>query len=364
MQEASSDFLSQLLVAAVPFGIFAAMWALWRFAAVPACLLVARRVRAHWGEVLVNAFRRPVSVLLLVTGVLLALRCFPALTPYVGAGVTSNAHRLFGVACMAWGAINARELVDCAFAGTRLSGPNSASLVSFFSNLYCALVVGFAVVMGLSELGYNITGILTGLGLGSLTFALAAQDAAGNFFGGLIIVLERPFEVGDWITADTIEGTVEDITFRSTKIRTLAGALTIVPNSKLSGSALTNWTRMHHRLCRFTLGLMYTTPRTTVSAVAHGIEAMLLAHDTVEPDSVEVRLMDFADSSIELMVSYYAATTNILAYRAVVDDVNYKIMEIMASEHASFAFPTRSIYFENAMPLCQTEKETSHAVQP
>ncbi|MEG2286687.1 MAG: mechanosensitive ion channel family protein [Ruthenibacterium sp.] len=340
--------ISALVVAVAVLALFCALWAIWSFAVVPLCAHLAGRAHARWGEVLVGAFRRPISVLLLFTGAVLALRCIPLLRNYTTGASMEKLYRVFAVACVAWSLIKARELVACAFSGTRLS-ERSTTLVSFFTRVYCALVLIFAVAMSLSELGFNVSGIMTGLGLGSLTIALAAQDVAGNFFGGLIIILERPFEIGDWISADVIEGTVEDITFRSTKIRTVTSALTIVPNSKLSGGALTNWTRLQHRLARFTLRISYDTPKETVAAVSREVRTMLTSHPEVEQDTVEVGLSEFADSGIDLFVLFYAATTNISDYRRIMDDVNYKIMDIMAKEHASFAFPTRSIYFENAL---------------
>lgn len=169
-----------------------------------------------------------------------------------------------------------------------------------------------------------------------------------TFFGGLVIIFEKPFELGDWISTASLEGSVEDITFRSTKIRTLANALTVVPNSKLCGEPITNWTRMKMRLAQFTLGLTYGTPKRTVEAVTNRVRAMLENHPGVHSETVQVRLSEFADSSIDIAVQFYTKTTDIVEYRAVKEDVNLRIMDIMAGEGASFAFPSRSIYIENA----------------
>lgn len=339
-------FLPTFMVA----GLFLLLWAGWLFLAVPLLSRIAARAKMRWGEILVHAFRKPVATALLLLGALLTARSLSLFDSFLSTVFLGQLERVICLLCLSWGLLNARELVACIFANTTLSRHNSETLVRFFTRIYSALVIFFAIVMGMSEFGFDVSGIMTGLGLGSLTFALAAQDAASNFFGGLVIILERPFEIGDWISSDVIEGTVEDIAFRSTKIRTLAGSLTIVPNNKLSGSAVTNWTRLQHRLARFSLGLMYSTPKDTVAAVAEDIRTMLAAHDIIEGESIEVRLTEFSDSSIKLMVSFYTATTNIMDYRCVVEDVNYRILEIMAQNHASFAFPSQSIYFENAIP--------------
>ena len=135
------------------------------------------------------------------------------------------------------------------------------TVIRFLERIYKAVILLFAGVLVVTEIGYNVNSLIAGLGLGGLTFALAAQDSASNFFGGLVIIFEKPFELGDWISTASLEGSVEDITFRSTKIRTLANALTVVPNSKLCGEPITNWTRMKMRLAQFTLGLTYGTPK-------------------------------------------------------------------------------------------------------
>lgn len=135
------------------------------------------------------------------------------------------------------------------------------------------------------------------------------------------------------------------------KIRTLANALTVVPNSKLCGEPITNWTRMKMRLAQFTLGLTYGTPKRTVEAVTNRVRAMLENHPGVHSETVQVRLSEFADSSIDIAVQFYTKTTDIVEYRAVKEDVNLRIMDIMAGEGASFAFPSRSIYIENAPSL-------------
>ena len=110
-------------------------------------------------------------------------------------------------------------------------------------------MIVLAAIAILSETGTNVTTIITGLGLGGLTFALAAQDTAQNLFGGLVILLDKPFAVDDWISTPNIEGVVEDITFRSTRIRTFPNALVVVPNSSLVSSPITNWSPNEQAPC-------------------------------------------------------------------------------------------------------------------
>ena len=129
------------------------------------------------------------------------------------------------------------------------------TLMTFLKKALKVLLIVLAAIAILSETGTNVTTIITGLGLGGLTFALAAQDTAQNLFGGLVILLDKPFAVDDWISTPNIEGVVEDITFRSTRIRTFPNALVIVPNSSLVSSPITNWSRMNKRRATFSIGL-------------------------------------------------------------------------------------------------------------
>jgi len=265
----------------------------------------------------------------------------------------NHAVRIAFIVLLAWGLLGASKCVELALVGTRSRFDLGAgdTVIRFLERIYKAVILLFAGVLVVTEMGYNVNSLIAGLGLGGLTFALAAQDSASNFFGGLVIIFEKPFELGDWISTASLEGSVEDITFRSTKIRTLANALTVVPNSKLCGEPITNWTRMKMRLAQFTLGLTYGTPKRTVEAVTNRVRAMLENHPGVHSETVQVRLSEFADSSIDIAVQFYTKTTDIVEYRAVKEDVNLRIMDIMAGEGASFAFPSRSIYIENAPSL-------------
>ena len=115
--------------------------------------------------------------------------------------------------------------------------------------------------MAIQTFGYPITGVIASLGIGGLAFALAAKDSISNIFGSLMIIFDRPFHVGDWIKAGEMEGTVEEVGFRSTKIRTFAKTLISVPNNIIANMALDNYSRMPKRRIRLTVGVTYdTTP--------------------------------------------------------------------------------------------------------
>lgn len=214
----------------------------------------------------------------------------------------------------------------------------------FLERAFRLLVVIICIVAILSELGINVNGLITGIGLGGLTFALAAQDTAANIFGGMVIISDKPFSVGDWIQSGTIEGHVEDITFRSTRIRTFDDALIIVPNNKLTSEAITNWTKMNKRRIRFNMGLTYSTTPAALRNIVDEIRYYLKNHEEIIPDTVLVRLEDFAPSSLSILVQMYVNATQLQDLKRIREEINYQIMEIVTNNGTSFAFPSTTVY--------------------
>lgn len=220
-------------------------------------------------------------------------------------------------------------------------------LVPFFSNVIKIVVIALALSVILQEWDYDINGFIAGLGLGGLAFALAAQSTLANIFGGIVIITDKPFSIGDWINTPSVEGTVEDINFRSTKVRTFAQAIVTVPNSTLANEAITNWTRMGKRRITFHLGITYDTPKPQLEKCLGEIRMMLFNHPGINKDTIVVRFDSFGDSSLDILMYFFTETTNWDEYLEVKEDVNFQIMEILKKEKVSVAFPSTSVYFEN-----------------
>lgn len=351
----NSNTLVQCLICAAWFAGFFIASRVFKHVVGPRLTRAAQKIERPYLSTLLQSFIRPCALFIALIGLYIGVRLLPFDFIHTDAWRTAQNHavRIAFIVLLAWGLLGASKCVELALVGTRSRFDLGAgdTVIRFLERIYKAVILLFAGVLVVTEMGYNVNSLIAGLGLGGLTFALAAQDSASNFFGGLVIIFEKPFELGDWISTASLEGSVEDITFRSTKIRTLANALTVVPNSKLCGEPITNWTRMKMRLAQFTLGLTYGTPKRTVGAVTNRVRAMLENHPGVHSETVQVRLSEFADSSIDIAVQFYTKTTDIVEYRAVKEDVNLRIMDIMAGEGASFAFPSRSIYIENAPSL-------------
>jgi len=234
------------------------------------------------------------------------------------------------------------------------------TVVGFVTKVFRFIIIALTITIIAQEWDYDVSGFIAGLGLGGLAFALAAQDAAKNIFGGIVILLDKPFAVGDWILTPSVEGTVEEMTFRSTKVRTFANALVTVPNAVVANEAITNWTRMQKRRVSFHLGVTYTTPRDKMQTCVKRIQELLENHPEVHPDTIFVRFDQFNDSSLDIFIYYFTNTTVWGEFMAVKEEINFKIMEILEDEGVSVAFPSRSIYFANQ--LKKAEREAGRSV--
>ena len=145
-------------------------------------------------------------------------------------------------------------------------------------------IVGISVIiigalLLIQSLGYNITSVLAGLGIGGVAVALAAKDTISNFFGSIVILIDRPFEIGDWIHFDGTEGTVDSVGFRSTQIKTFYDSIISIPNFILANAQIDNLGKRQHRRTRFTLGVTYSTDPKKIEAFVEGIKKIILNHE-------------------------------------------------------------------------------------
>lgn len=202
------------------------------------------------------------------------------------------------------------------------------------------IIAGFLVV---TELGYNLNGLVAGLGIGSVVITLAAQDTAKNLFGGLVIFLDKPFIVGDWIEVDKYEGTIEDITFRSTRVRTFENSIVNIPNSIIANDSITNWSRMEKRRYKVNLCLELDTTLEKVQIIQKRIKEMLMQHDDVIDDTIIVRFDNIIDNGMNLLVSSYTNSVDYASFLEEKEKINFKIMQILREENVELAYDTKTV---------------------
>jgi len=237
-------------------------------------------------------------------------------------------------------------------------GKASREMASFIIKLLKILIISLAIIALLQEFGINVTGFLASLGLGGLAFALAAKDTASNIFGGIAILTDNIFKMGEWIKIGDVEGIVEDIGMRTTKIRAFDKRLIIVPNSVIANSSVENFSRRDKRRVVMRIGLTYNTSTKTIKQVIEDIKKMLLDHPEVAKDeSLLIYFDEYEDSSLSIFCYFFTTTAEWKEYLRIKEDINLKIKEIIDKYPTDFAFPSNSIYFETPLTLIENNKK-------
>lgn len=224
----------------------------------------------------------------------------------------------------------------------------------FISIIIRIIVLVISISIVAKEFGF--TGFITGLGISGLAFALAAQDTFSNLIGGMVIVLDKPFSIGDWIQTIEAEGIVEDITFRSTRIRTFAKALATVPNSKLANTNIINWTQREERRIHFILSVSHDTKRKNLQKVINEIEYMLETHEKVNKELIIVSFNEFKSSSLDILIYFYIKVIEYKTYMKMKEEINFKIMDILEKEKVRLAKPCNTIYFNDPLTIADTSE--------
>jgi MscS family membrane protein len=211
-------------------------------------------------------------------------------------------------------------------------------------------------IIGLETLGFDLTAILTVGGIGGVAIGFASRDVVANFFGGLMIYVMQPFRAGDWIRSPDreIEGTVEEIGWYQTRIRTFDKRPLYVPNAIFPGIAVENPSRMQHRRIKETIGVRYDDFG-KLRPILEEVRTMLVAHPDIQTDDVilMVNFDAFASSSLDFFVYTFTKTTDWATYHAVKQDVLLRIGEIIEKHGAEIAFPTRTLHVPEVVRLAQ-----------
>ncbi len=196
--------------------------------------------------------------------------------------------------------------------------------------------------------GKPMSTIIAGLGLGGLAFALAAQDTIKNFFGSIMILFDKPFSVGDRIVVDGYDGPVEEVGFRSTKIRTLSGHLVTVPNERVVSSNVENIGQRPYIKRLFNVTITYDTPPDKVERAIKIIEGILENHEGMDPDlPPRVFFNEFNDASLNILVIFWFQPPDYWKFLEFSQSVNMKIFKAFEEEGIEFAFPTQTVYLAN-----------------
>lgn len=338
--------VGQILVAMVILFIFVGLRRLLAHFVIKRLQGWASRTSSRLDNEVINAIERPLAFVPVVIGIFLA-------TQYVdpdGSAATffANLNRSLVSFTLFWTLF--RMVDPLSHVMGKLEEIFSESMLDW---LIKATKGGF-VLLGAATIleiwGIAVGPLIAGLGLFGVAVALGAQDLFKNLIAGIFILGEKRFHPGDWIRVEgVVEGTVQVIGFRTTRIRRFDRAPEYVPNSKLSDNVVTNFSQMTHRRILWTIGLEYRTTLEQLRQVRDGIEEYLLGSDDfAHPPEVPlfVRIDSFNNSSIDILVYCFTRTTVWGEWLALKEGLAYKVKEIVEDAGAGFAFPSQSLYVE------------------
>ena len=227
-------------------------------------------------------------------------------------------------------------------------------LIKKVLNASIFIVGGLMIVQ---NMGYNITSLIAGLGVGGLAAALAAKDTLANVFGSIVILFDRPFVTGDWIQFDSYEGTVTRVGFRSTQIKTFYDSVVSVPNSILANAKIDNLGKRKARRSRFTLGLAYSTPPEKILSFVKGVENIIKNHSKTKKDYFQVSFSGYADSSLNVFVNFFLHVANWNEELLERQGIFIEILKLSKTINVDFAFPSRSLYIENPLSISENKPQ-------
>lgn len=317
-------------------------------------LLVGRHLKRRveqtgesWLTHLVNVFASPGATLVMAAMLRVA---YPHLgLPLAAAVAMSVAVRVLIVVSLVWAiyrlvdVLAERMAEKAAATETKLDD----QLVPLLRKSLKVFVVVSGVLFVLQNLDVNVASLLAGLGIGGLAIALAAKDTIANFFGSVTIFVDRPFQIGDWVVVDGAEGIVEEVGFRSTRIRTFYNSLITVPNARFMEAKIDNYGARQYRRTFITLNLTYDTTPEQMQAFVEGLRAIVQANPYTWKDKYEIHMSGFGASSLDVMLYIFFEVDSWSAELRERHNVFLEILRLAQELGVSFAFPTRTLHVEH-----------------
>lgn len=305
----------------------------------------------NWRTLVAVALRRVTGLFVLIIAIYagLSLLVLPAHAGSIAFSILSIA--LFVQAALIADAVvielsTRRVVIEAAAAETVR---NAMSLIQLFAR---AAVWSIAALLVLDNLGFDVTALVAGLGIGGIAIALAAQNILGDLFASLAIILDKPFVVGDFIIFGEFQGTVEKIGVKTTRLRSLSGEQLVCSNSDLLSSRLRNYQRMEERRISFSFGVTYETPFAKLERVADMVREIIENTDGTRFD--RAHFASYGESSLDFTVVYYVLSPDYRRYMDIQQSINLALFARFEAEQIEFAYPTRTIHLASgAAPAAQ-----------
>ncbi len=315
----------------------------------------ASRTKNLWDDALLYSLKQPLSVLLWVIGITFAASIVDEATGAAIFSAIAPIRDLGIIAVVVWFLLRfiSAAQVNVVKHRTENELEVDQTTVEAIGKLLRASVFITGGLVALQTMGISISGVLAFGGIGGIAVGFAAKDLLANFFGGLMIYMDRPFSVGDWIRSPdrNIEGTVEHIGWRQTRIRTFDKRPLYVPNSTFANISVENPSRMTHRRIYETIGIRYDDVQ-KMNAITQDVKQMLLNHPEIDTtQTMIVNFNAFAACSLDFFVYTFTKTTDWIEYHEVKHDVLLKISDIISAHGAEVAFPTSTLHVPDKIKI-------------
>ncbi|MFC2170562.1 mechanosensitive ion channel family protein [Calditrichota bacterium] len=316
-------------------------------AAINRAMVVAERTEHEYDNVLLDAFHKPVGLSVVLAGIwgafiLLDLPSEPVNIARFVNGMLKASLIIISV----WLGIRLINGLSGIFIKKAESTPSPLDdqLVPMARNTLKAFLVVIGAVIILQDLGYSVSSLLAGLGLGGMAIALASKDTLANLFGSMVIFIDRPFHVGDWIEMGDIEGTVEEVGLRVTRIRTFANSLITLPNASLTTDAINNWSRMKKRRIKMTIGLTYSTTPEQMEKIVEALKKIIAEDPKMDHDFYLVNFTEFSAYSLDIFIYCFTLSTVWAEFLQAKQELLLKFMSAIEEHGLEIAYPTKLSY--------------------
>ena len=313
--------------------------------------------KSMWDKTIVDAMRKPLSLLIWIMGLVFAAHIVREQTHATIFAIIPVVRTVGVIVCLSWFLVRLIKQVTEHLISEKVleDAGYDRTTADAIAKLLRISVIITAVLVIMQSLCFSISGLLAFGGIGGLAISFAAKDLLANFFGGLMIYLDRPFSIGDWVRSPDrdIEGIVERIGWRLTVIRTFEKRPLYVPNSVFATVSVENPSRMHNRRIQETIGIRYDDAN-KMGAIVIDVRKMLESHPEIDTgQTLIVNFNEFAASSLNFFIYTYTRTTDWIKYHAVKEDVLLKIIDIIEAHGAECAFPTTTVHVPDGVMVRQ-----------
>ncbi len=302
------------------------------------------KTKTKFDDIFFESIKFPSSILIFVLFLYLAIN--ELVLPEKLYGILYHSFEIIIILCITWFVLNFVDSVIQFYVIPHVKKTETTfddHIIVPLRKILRIIIIILGLLMSIRAAGYDITTLLAGLGIGGLAVALAAQDTVKNFIAGVLILVDKPFSLNHWIKFNGVEGIVEDVGLRSTKIRTFGDSLIIVPNASLLDANIENFSEMRKRRVLINIGLTYDTPVEKLKKAKDIIKDIVENHNATLPP-MRITFKEFGDFSLNIRVEYFIRNFGFDYYLNTIDEINIKIKEEFEKEGIEMAFPTQTVY--------------------